>query len=32
MDDNREEGGKPRDLGYVGVSYCGHVHGHMIPG
>ena len=32
MDDNREERGKPCDLGYVRVSYCGHVHGHMTPG
>ena len=32
MDDDKEERGKPRDLGYVGVSYHGHVHGHMTPG
>ena len=32
MDDDREERGKPRDLGYVGVGYREHVHGHMIPG
>ena len=32
MDDNREEGSKPRDLSYVRVGYHGHVHGHMIPG
>ena len=32
MDDNREERGKLCDLGYVGVNYHGHVHGHMIPG
>ena len=27
VDDDREERGKPRDLGYVGVGYCGYVHG-----
>ena len=32
VDDNREERGKPHDLGYVGVGYHGHVHSHMIPG
>ena len=32
VDDNREERGKPCDLGYVRVGYCGHVHGHMTPG
>ena len=25
MDDDREERGKPRDLGYVGVGYRGYV-------
>ena len=32
MDDNREERGKPCDLGYVRVSYRGYVHSHMVPG
>ena len=32
MDDNREERGKLRDLGYVRVNYHRHVHGHMILG
>ena len=32
MDDDREERGKPYDLGYIGVSYCGHVHGHVWLG
>ena len=32
MDDDREERGKPHDLSYVGVGYCGQVHGHMLPG
>ena len=27
VDDDREERGKPCDLGYVGVGYRGHVHG-----
>ena len=29
VDDDREERGKPHDLGYVGASYCGYVHGHV---
>ena len=32
VDDNREERGKPHDLSYVGVSYCGYVHDHMTLG
>ena len=32
VDDDREERGKPRDLGYVGVGYLGYVHSHMMPG
>ena len=32
VDDYREERGKPRDLGYVRVSYCGHVHSHVCQG
>ena len=32
VDDDREERGKPHDLGYVRVSYHGHVHSHMTPG
>ena len=32
MDDDREERGKPHDLGCVGVGYRRHVHGHMTPG
>ena len=32
MDDDREERGKPHDLGYIGVGYCGHVHGHVWLG
>ena len=29
MDDDREERGKPHDLGYVEVGYRGYVHGRM---